>query len=134
MPADYVAISVDDAGAGIAPDILGKIFDPSSPPSRSARAPVWGCRRFMASSIRPAERSRWRANSARVQGSRSCCREEIAPLAKHADAVEAAGNGIVLLVEDNPEVASVSTNLLEQLGYTVRRVADAEAALRENRV
>ena len=60
---------------------------------------------------------------AAAKGSRS--------VAKHADAVEAAGSGIVLLVEDNPEVASVSSNLLEQLGYTVRRVADAEAALRE---
>ena len=43
----------------------------------------------------------------------------------------AGGSGTVLLVEDNPDVASVSTSLLEQLGYTVRRVADAEAALRE---
>jgi CheY-like chemotaxis protein len=37
----------------------------------------------------------------------------------------------VLLVEDNPEVASVSASLLEQLGYTVRRVSDAETALCE---
>ena len=37
----------------------------------------------------------------------------------------------MLLVEDNPDVASVSAGLLEQLGYTVRRVANAEAALRE---
>ena len=37
----------------------------------------------------------------------------------------------MLLVEDNPDVAAVSTGLLEQLGYTVRRVASAEAALRE---
>jgi CheY-like chemotaxis protein len=36
----------------------------------------------------------------------------------------------VLLVEDNPDVASASIGLLEQLGYTVRRVPDAEAALR----
>jgi CheY-like chemotaxis protein len=35
------------------------------------------------------------------------------------------------LVEDNPDVATVSASLLEQLGYTVRRVADADAALRE---
>jgi CheY-like chemotaxis protein len=35
----------------------------------------------------------------------------------------------VLLVEDNPDVASASASLLEQLGYTVRRVADAEAAV-----
>jgi len=44
---------------------------------------------------------------------------------------ETGGSGTVLLVEDNPDVASVSAGLLEQLGYTVRRVADAEAALRE---
>jgi CheY-like chemotaxis protein len=37
----------------------------------------------------------------------------------------------VLLVDDNPEVAAVSTSLLEQLGYTVRRVDNAEAALLE---
>jgi CheY-like chemotaxis protein len=37
----------------------------------------------------------------------------------------------VLLVEDNPDVASVSMSLLEQLGYTVRKVSDAEMALRE---
>ncbi len=41
------------------------------------------------------------------------------------------GSGTVLLVEDNPDVALVSIGLLEQLGYKVRRVADAEAALRE---
>jgi CheY-like chemotaxis protein len=47
------------------------------------------------------------------------------------DSAESGGSGTVLLVEDNPDVAAVSTNLLEQLGYTVRRVDSAEAALRE---
>ena len=37
----------------------------------------------------------------------------------------------MLLVEDNPEVASASANLLEQLGYLVRWVPNAEAALEE---
>ena len=40
------------------------------------------------------------------------------------------GSGIVLLVEDNPEVATASTGLLEQLGYHVRWASDAAAALR----
>ena len=40
------------------------------------------------------------------------------------------GSATVLLVEDNPDVADASTGLLEQLGYTVRWVADAETALR----
>jgi CheY-like chemotaxis protein len=45
--------------------------------------------------------------------------------------MDCGGSGTVLLVEDNPDVAAASTSLLEQLGYSVRRVADAEEALRE---
>jgi CheY-like chemotaxis protein len=59
-------------------------------------------------------------------------RETAASQADGIEAIESGGSsGTVLLVEDNPDVASVSISLLEQLGYTVRRVADAEAALRE---
>jgi CheY-like chemotaxis protein len=36
----------------------------------------------------------------------------------------------VLLVEDNPDVATASIGLLEQLGYSVLWVSDAEAALK----
>jgi len=35
----------------------------------------------------------------------------------------------VLVVEDNDDVGQFSTELLEDLGYTVRRVASADAAL-----
>ena len=58
-------------------------------------------------------------------------RREAATAAEEVKAAEIGGSGTVLLVEDNPDVASVSSGLLEQLGYTVRKVADAEAALRE---
>ena len=58
-------------------------------------------------------------------------REHASPQAEDAERVEAGASGTVLLVEDNPDVASVSVTLLEQLGYSVRRVADAETALRE---
>jgi CheY-like chemotaxis protein len=57
--------------------------------------------------------------------------ESVHPKAVVQDVTDAGGSGTVLLVEDNPEVASVSCSLLEQLGYTVRRVSDAETALRE---
>ena len=42
---------------------------------------------------------------------------------------ESEGNGLVLLVEDNPDVLEVTVALLEQLGYQVQAVEDAEAAL-----
>jgi CheY-like chemotaxis protein len=43
--------------------------------------------------------------------------------------VASAGSGTILLVEDNPDVAAASAGLLEQLGYAVRWVSNAEAAL-----
>jgi DNA-binding NtrC family response regulator len=39
-------------------------------------------------------------------------------------------SGTILVVEDNPEVAKVSSMLLEQIGYTVVVVDGAQAALR----
>jgi CheY-like chemotaxis protein len=41
------------------------------------------------------------------------------------------GSGTILLVEDNPDVATASAGLLEQLGYAVRWVSNAEEALAE---
>jgi PAS domain S-box-containing protein len=128
----HVEISVEDTGAGIAPDILGKIFDPfftTKPIGKGTGlglSQVYGFAHQAGGTVRVA--------SELGKGTRITIllpRKEAVPVARDVGAVETGGSGIVLLVEDNPEVASVSTNLLEQLGYTVRRVADAEAALRE---
>ena len=58
-------------------------------------------------------------------------RNDASPAVEQSPVADTRGSGTVLLVEDNPDVATVSASLLEQLGYTVRRVADAEAALIE---
>jgi CheY-like chemotaxis protein len=127
-----VAISVEDTGAGIAPDILGKIFDPfftTKPIGKGTGlglSQVHGFAHQAGGTVKVA--------SELGKGARITIllpRKETAPEAEDANAVEIGGSGTVLLVEDNPEVASVSAGLLEQLGYTVRRVANAEAALRE---
>ena len=44
-------------------------------------------------------------------------------------AVDEGGTGRVLLVEDNPEVATATQLMLEQLGYSVRLATDGAAAL-----
>jgi PAS domain S-box-containing protein len=128
----HVAISVKDTGAGIAPDVLGKIFDPfftTKPIGKGTGlglSQVHGFAHQAGGTVKVA--------SELGKGTRITIllpRKEPAPAAEDANAVEIGGSGTVLLVEDNPEVASVSAGLLEQLGYTVRRVANAEAALRE---
>jgi PAS domain S-box-containing protein len=130
--AGYVAISVEDTGSGIAPDILSKIFDPfftTKPIGKGTGlglSQVHGFAHQAGGTVKVA--------SELGKGTRVTIllpQKEAAPVAADASTVETGGSGIVLLVEDNPDVASVSAGLLEQLGYTVRRVANAEAALRE---
>jgi len=129
---EYVAIAVEDSGAGIAPDILSKIFDPfftTKPIGKGTGlglSQVHGFAHQAGGTVKVA--------SELGKGTRITIllpRKETAPAAEDVNAAEIGGSGTVLLVEDNPEVATVSTGLLEQLGYTVRRVANAEAALRE---
>jgi PAS domain S-box-containing protein len=129
---DFVAISVADAGVGIAPDVLAKIFDPfftTKPVGKGTGlglSQVHGFANQAGGSVKVA--------SELGKGTKVTIllpRNRSGPLADMHTVSEMAGSGTVLLVEDNPDVASVSSNLLEQLGYTVRRVADAEAALRE---
>ena len=129
---DYVAISVEDTGQGIAPDVLDKIFDPfftTKPVGKGTGlglSQVHGFAHQAGGTVR--------VESELGKGTRVTIllpRQEIGSLAERTHIAEIGGSGTVLLVEDNPEVALVSTSLLEQLGYTVRRVPDAETALRE---
>jgi PAS domain S-box-containing protein len=131
-PGGNVAISVADTGTGIAPDILSKIFDPfftTKPIGKGTGlglSQVHGFAHQAGGTVKVASELGKGATITILLP-----RKETTPAAEEVDAIEAGGNGTVLLVEDNPEVASVSAGLLEQLGYTVRRVANAEAALRE---
>jgi PAS domain S-box-containing protein len=130
--ADFVAISVQDAGSGIAPDILGKIFDPfftTKPIGKGTGlglSQVHGFAHQAGGTVKVTSELGYGTSVTILLP-----RRKAVPAAKEKTVAEGGGSGIVLLVEDNPDVANVSANLLEQLGYTVRRVADAEAALRE---
>ena len=128
---DYVAITVKDSGVGIAPDVLDKIFDPfftTKPVGKGTGlglSQVHGFAHQAGGTVR--------VTSELGKGTEVAIllpREATAPQSEPIEASARGGSGTVLLVEDNPDVASVSVGLLEQLGYTVQRVADAEAALR----
>ncbi len=132
-PGDFVAVGVEDTGQGIAPDILGKIFDPfftTKPVGKGTGlglSQVHGFAHQAGGTVS--------VQSELGKGTRIAIllpRQHPDEIAGRGEPVELGGaSGTVLLVEDNPDVASVSRNLLEQLGYEVRRVVDAEAALRE---
>jgi CheY-like chemotaxis protein len=130
---DYVGVSISDAGTGIAPDVLHKIFDPfftTKPVGKGTGlglSQVHGFAHQAGGTVRvESELGKGTTVTMLLPRDRSSSRPSDQP-----EIAEARGSGTVLLVEDNPDVASASAILLEQLGYTVQRVADAEAALRE---
>jgi PAS domain S-box-containing protein len=130
---EFVAISVEDTGVGIAPDLLGKIFDPfftTKPIGKGTGLGLSQVHGFTHQACGTVE-----VNSELGKGTKITMllprKQQVPSPVEETSVVETGGSGTVLLVEDNPDVATVSASLLEQLGYTVRRVADAEAALRE---
>jgi PAS domain S-box-containing protein len=129
---EYVALTVADSGTGIADDVLGKIFDPfftTKPVGKGTGlglSQVYGFAHqaggsvTVESTVGKGTRMTLLLPRANEQPARSEIQE---PESDHR------GSGTVLLVEDNPEVANVTKGLLEEFGYEVRCVADADAAL-----
>jgi PAS domain S-box-containing protein len=129
---EYVAISVEDTGTGIAPDVLSKIFDPfftTKPIGKGTGLGLSQVHGFAHQAGGTVE-----VTSELGKGTRIAIllpRKDADLAVDDVSVTDSGGSGTVLLVDDNPEVAAVSSSLLEQLGYTVRRVENAEAALRE---
>ena len=133
LQGDHVAIKVRDTGVGIPPDVLAKVFDPFFTTKGVGKGTGLGLSQVhgfahqaggtVTVDSRLGEGTTFTICLPRMGQSET-------KTAEH-DVKSALGSGTVLLVEDNPDVAFASTGLLEQLGYSVRWVADAHSALQE---
>src|SRR3954470_14432106 len=132
---DFVAITVTDTGSGIAPALLETIFEPFFTTKEVGKGTGLG----LSQAFGFAKQSDGDIAVASEPGQGATFTIYLPQAAVPANAVEAAatasepaarGRGYrVLVVEDNDDVGQFSTELLEDLGYTVRRVASADAAL-----
>ena len=126
-----VEISVEDSGGGIPEDIASKVFDPfftTKPVGKGTGLGLSQVHGFVhqAGGTIALESTLGKGTRFTISLPRAPAGQQ-----KRPDIHAAAGSGSILLVEDNPEVASASTGLLEQLGYNVTWVSDASAALAE---
>jgi len=132
---DYVAISVADTGSGIAPENIDAIFEPFFTTKEVGKGTGLGLSQafgFAKQSEGDIAVTSMAGQGATFtiylpQAPSPTAEKEAASLASEGATT---GRGYrVLVVEDNDDVGQFSTELLEDLGYITRRVANANAAL-----
>ena len=132
---DYIAISVADTGSGIAPENIDAIFEPFFTTKEVGKGTGLG----LSQAFGFAKQSEGDIAVTSTHGQGATFTIYLPQAQSPAAEKEAAsltsetattGRGYrVLVVEDNDDVGQFSTELLEDLGYVVRRVANANAAL-----
>jgi PAS domain S-box-containing protein len=131
---DFIAVSVADSGAGIAPENLAAIFEPFFTTKEVGKgtglglSQAFGFAKQSGGDITVASQLGRGANFTIYLPQAATPKEPEAVKAGSEPATTGRGYR-VLVVEDNDDVGMFSTELLEDLGYKVRRVADASAAL-----
>jgi two-component system NtrC family sensor kinase len=121
LPGPYVEITIEDTGAGMAPDVLARVYEPFFTTKEVGKGTGLGLSQvygFVQQSgggilIRS---ERGKGTSVTLYLPRS--NEPLAVEPPTATAQDVRGSGIVLLVEDNDEVRMVTTSMLQDLGYT----------------
>jgi PAS domain S-box-containing protein len=129
---DFVAVRVSDTGSGIPPDVLQKVFDPFFTTKPVGKGTGLGLSQvhgfaYQAGGLVALASELGQGTTVTV----SLPRDKSGTLSAGSPDAASFGSGTILLVEDNPDVAAASTGLLEQLGYAVRWVPNAEEALAE---
>ena len=130
---DFVALTVADRGVGIPADIMPRVFDPFFSTKEFGKGTGLGLSQvhgFAHQSGGTVDIQSEIGRGTRITLYLPKAGREPDLSRKSDSSGSEHGRGTILLVEDNPEVAAVSFELLQQLGYAVRSASNAEDALR----
>ncbi len=135
-PGQYLSVCVTDTGTGMAPDLIDKVFEPffTTKPTGEGTglglSMVYGFARQSGGQVR--------IYSEVGEGTTVCLylprhygEADEDEVARRLAEVEQAGQGeTVLIVDDEPSVRMLVTEVLEDLGYTAIEAADSVAGLK----
>ncbi|HEY1475774.1 MAG TPA: ATP-binding protein [Pseudolabrys sp.] len=133
LSGEFVAIRVADTGHGVPPDLLARVFEPFFTTKEVGKGTGLGLSQVYGF----AKQSGGTATITSAEGRGTAItiylpRSHEAPQSSSPQSqapAPAEPAGTVLLVEDNADVAEVGAGYFRQLGYRVRSVAHAQAAL-----
>jgi signal transduction histidine kinase/ActR/RegA family two-component response regulator len=132
---DFVRLDIADSGIGMSPDVLGHAFEPFfttkevGSGSGLGLAQAHGFAKASGGAVR-IESTPGRGTLVSLFLPRTLKTPAYTPELMPQAADDRAGNAAqVLVVEDDDEVAALTVEMINQLGYGTTRVASAEAAL-----
>jgi two-component system, cell cycle sensor histidine kinase and response regulator CckA len=130
---EYVHLEVSDTGCGIAPDVIGKIFDPFFSTKFTGRglglAAVQGIVRSHRGAIKVYSEP-GRGTTFRVLFPSA---DRGVPLAAPKSAVipKLEGEGLILIIDDEETVRAITARMVESLGFRVATAANGRDGLAE---
>jgi len=132
LQGDFVAVSVKDTGVGIPPDVLPKIFEPFFTTKEVGKGTGLGLSQVYGFAHQAGGGAM--VSSTVGQGTTFTIylprtTEPVAAQEETEVVVPERGDGTILFVEDNKDIADVTKTNLEELGYRVIAVPNADTAM-----
>ena len=132
-PGEYVTLSVSDNGCGMSQEILTKLYEPFFTTKETGKGTglglsmVYGAVKQNGGFIK-VESEEGRGSTFIIYFSRETS-ETVSVNEQEAETETESGQGIILLVEDEPVLLEMATLLLERMGYHVLNADSPERAI-----